>query len=89
MAVFCVDSDAVSIKAAMVDIEETHDFGRLFDLDVTDLTGVNLDRKSLNQKPRKCYLCNEDAYVCARSKAHQTDELIDFLILKAQMLLDK
>lgn len=89
MAVFCVNSEAVKIKAAMLHIEETHDFGRIFDLDVNDTSGESLDRKSMNLNPRKCYLCNEDAYVCARSKAHETEELIDFLILKAKMLLDK
>lgn len=89
MAVFCVDSDAVSVKAAMLDIEASHDFGRVFDLDVFDKTGESIDRVRMKQSPRKCYICNEDAYVCVRSKAHQTDELINFLILKAQMLLDK
>lgn len=59
------------LKAIATRVEDETGFGRLFDIDVFDAEGKKLSRR----QPRKCLICDEDAVVCARSRAHTVDEL--------------
>ena len=59
------------IKAVAVKTEEGFGFGRLLDIDVIDKNGEKLSRP----RPRKCLVCDKNAAVCARSRAHSLDEL--------------
>lgn len=70
-ALFAVSGDACAIKEAMSRLEDMDALGRLFDMDVTDENGCPLKRG----KPRKCLICDEDAFVCARQRAHSALEL--------------
>jgi len=71
-----VESSSVEVlKRRMVNIEDEHPLGRLFDIDVVDNKGVALSRDNLRLARRPCLLCDRDAKVCARSRNHALSEL--------------
>ena len=73
----CVEgATAQQLKALMVDIENRHPLGRLFDIDVLDGDGKLISRDDQNLPRRKCLVCGNEAKVCARTRAHQLDDLI-------------
>lgn len=76
-AFYVVDSPARQLKQLAVEIEDTEPIGRLFDMDVIDTNGNKLSREDLGFERRKCLLCDNDAAVCARSRAHGLDQLQD------------
>lgn len=63
--------DPSLIKKRMMSVEEHHPLGRLFDIDILLPSGEKLSRP----RYRRCFLCNEQAQACARSRAHTLDEL--------------
>lgn len=71
-----VDCNAMELKKTACSIEDTHELGRLFDIDVLDMEGVPIKREQLSLAPRRCLLCNEVSSVCSRSRRHSIDELI-------------
>lgn len=70
-----VDRDPKEIKRLMIQIEEEHFLGRLFDIDVFDLYKNQISRKDLDLKMRSCLICNRDARICMRENNHTSDEL--------------
>lgn len=75
---FCVaDTDAKSLKAAAMDLEDIAPIGRLFDMDVLDTDGQKIGREALGAKPRTCLLCDNDAFLCASTRAHSLEALTD------------
>ena len=66
-----IDYPAQKIKELTTEIEETHPFGRLFDLDVIDTDGQKLSRGSY----RKCIICGCQAQECARMRKHSVEEM--------------
>ena len=76
-AYYVVDMPAAELKQLAIDIENTDRIGRLFDMDVLDTDGRKLTREELGHPRRKCLLCDNDAVVCARSRAHGLSELQD------------
>lgn len=69
------DCNAMELKKITCNIEDTHELGRLFDIDVLDMDGVPIKREQLSLAPRRCLLCNEISSVCSRSRRHSVDEL--------------
>lgn len=76
------------IKQWCIEIEESK-IGRLFDMDVlfraTDNNLTSISRQELNVGKRKCFICEDDAKVCARSRKHNLQEIyskIDDLVKK-------
>ena len=69
----CVDASAEKIKNLTQQIEETHPYGRLFDMDVISINGQKLSRPSY----RKCLICDCQAQDCARSRKHTIEEMQD------------
>ena len=61
--------DAVSVKQALVEVEETHLWGRLFDLDIVR-EGVPVQRSEIGAPPRRCLVCGGPAAPCARARVH-------------------
>lgn len=57
---------ASEAKRICTEIENSLPVGRLFDMDVLDENGQKLER----ERPRNCLLCDNDARICARSRAH-------------------
>ncbi|HAO61177.1 MAG TPA: citrate lyase holo-[acyl-carrier protein] synthase [Erysipelotrichaceae bacterium] len=72
-----LDEDPMSLKRRMVDLEESHPFGRLVDIDVLTLTRM-YHRSDLGKGMRKCFLCEEIAQVCVRSQRHPFHELFAY-----------
>ena len=69
-AYYAVDIPAKQLKLIAMDVENTEQIGRLFDMDVLDVDGTKIPREELGHRPRKCLICQEDARICARSRAH-------------------
>ena len=74
---YIVDLPADKLKSIAIAIEDTDPIGRLFDMDVLDEDGRKLTREELGLSRRKCLLCGQDASVCARSRAHGLDPLLE------------
>ncbi|MFL2101427.1 citrate lyase holo-[acyl-carrier protein] synthase [Desemzia sp. FAM 23989] len=66
------------LKQLCVQIEETP-LGRLFDMDVLfkeSTGGLNsVSRRELGLPVRKCFICNDDAKNCGRSRKHSLEEM--------------
>lgn len=71
--ILSVSAPAERLKDLTSQIEEEHPYGRLFDMDVIDVTGQKLSRASY----RKCLLCGAQAQECARSRKHTVQEMQD------------
>lgn len=70
-----VAADAWAIKRSLVALEEQHPLGRLWDVDVLDLTGTSVSRQQLGRPARRCLLCDKSAHACARSGQHALADL--------------
>ena len=70
-----VDCPIQELKKTACYIEDTHELGRLFDIDVLGEDGIPIKREQLSLAPRRCLLCNEISSVCSRSRRHSIDEL--------------
>ena len=68
---YVVDTSGAALKALTLEIEEHTELGRLYDMDVLDLSGEKLERPS----PRRCLICGRPAQECARSRTHSVPEL--------------
>lgn len=90
---YIVDMLSTELKQLAVELEEIPSIGRLFDMDVLDIDGRKISRQELGLPPRKCLLCNNDAAICARSRAHGLDALLDrtgfLLFLAGQQYLSE
>lgn len=83
-AYFVVHTDERTLKAHMIQIENQHPLGRLFDLDVIGQDGNSISREALGYSKRKCLLCEQDAHICGRSRKHATEVLMQ----KIQFIVD-
>lgn len=63
------------LKKLTVNLEETLPLGRLYDMDVLDVNG-GISRSDIGSCRRKCFICGDDAKVCARSQKHSMEELL-------------
>lgn len=70
-AIFVLDASAERIKSLTTALEDASPLGRLFDMDVLNITGEKLQRAH----PRHCLICGEMAQVCARSRRHSVAQL--------------
>lgn len=75
-----VDLDALELKSLLIDLEESHPMGRIFDIDVFDGDHNQISRSDLSLSPRKCLICGQDARVCAREKNHTYQELYNKVV---------
>ena len=73
-ALLISDKDARVIKKQMIEIEDSFDLGRLYDLDV-----VGVSRRDLNQSARKCLICEDEAHNCSRSRKHGLEEVLEVI----------
>ncbi|UPQ71033.1 citrate lyase holo-[acyl-carrier protein] synthase [Kluyvera ascorbata] len=75
MAAVCAPAKA--LKRQLMMLEQQHPLGRLWDIDVMDSDGRSLSRRELGLPARKCLICQSEAHVCARGRAHSLDLLLD------------
>lgn len=64
------------VKKITIDIEENHYLGRLFDMDVITNKMVLRSREEVGANPRRCFLCEDEARVCGRSRKHSIEDLL-------------
>jgi len=63
------------LKLLTCKIEENHPLGRFMDIDVIDKNRKILSRNNY----RKCYICQENAKLCARTRKHSVQELLTYI----------
>lgn len=80
------------MKEQMIKIEEEHPLGRLFDLDVikfnkaSEIEGVS--RTQFNWPVRRCFICDQPAKECGRSRRHSVLELQEEISRRVISYLD-
>lgn len=75
---FCgiISAPAGDLKERAVELETSRPIGRYIDIDVFFKGG---DKSASRGHMRKCFLCGEPAFVCARLKTHTVEELLNAL----------
>lgn len=68
--------DSRLVKEKMIRLEESSPIARLYDIDVL-YKGVSVSRETLGIAPRACFICSGPAKVCARSRTHCVEELLE------------
>ena len=72
---YCITAgDPEAVKRQTAQIEDSTPVGRLFDMDVLTAYG-KISREQVGLAPRKCLLCDGDARICGRSRAHSVQAL--------------
>ncbi|MBS4538415.1 citrate lyase holo-[Clostridium sp. D2Q-11] len=66
----------LEVKNLCTLIEEIHPLGRLFDFDILDEKGSQISREDKDMNPRKCLVCDKNAFECGRSRNHELKELL-------------
>ena len=77
-----------AVKTEMADLEEETPLGRLYDIDVVfgdEGKLKSIDRTTIGFQKRTCFVCEKDAKVCGRSRAHSISDMHD----KIEELLKK
>ena len=72
-----IDAAPLEIKKIAAEIEEENPSFRLFDIDVIRVNGEKVSRSEIGKGDRHCLVCDEQASVCARSRAHGLDVIIE------------
>jgi len=72
-----VDSNSIELKKAMCEIEEADRLGRIFDIDIIKTDGTKVSREEFGMGPRKCLMCDEEAHLCARNRAHKVSDMVE------------
>lgn len=72
-----IDDDVNTVKQQAIKFEINFKAGRLFDVDVMggNGKGKQLSRTDLGFDPRKCFVCDQPAKVCARSQKHDINTM--------------
>ena len=76
---FLIDAPLLDVKKACCEIENTHPYGRLMDLDVLEPVGetvIPVSRDRVGEEPRPCLLCGRPARECMRAHTHTYDEVL-------------
>ena len=71
-------------KLMACEIEDTHELGRLMDIDVLDAEGIPMKREAVGSQPRKCLICDNEVRYCMRNRSHTPQELNE----KIKLLVD-
>ena len=74
-SLFTCKADAKVLKALTCKLENSHPLGRLMDIDVLDFRGEILSRSALGFPKRGCFVCENEAQLCARAQKHSYEEL--------------
>jgi holo-ACP synthase len=75
-----VKMDSQQAKKETTNLEVQHPLGRLWDMDIYRNSHEMVSRSELNLPPRRCYLCNNPAHSCGRSKKHDLQELEQYIL---------
>ncbi|MBZ9637056.1 citrate lyase holo-[acyl-carrier protein] synthase [Clostridium sp. FP1] len=89
LVIMSINKRARDIKAMTLDIEDKHLLGRCVDIDVYDEKGKGISRKDFGLGMRKCYICDDIAHNCVRSKKHSKKEVEGFIKSKFAEYMEK
>lgn len=78
---YVVDRDASEVKKWMIELEDSYPLGILFDIDVFNAKGEKISRYESGGLPRRCFLCNEAAHVCAARRLHSIKDIQEFTVM--------
>lgn len=76
-AYLIVEDEASLVKKILLKIEDNYSLGRIFDIDVLDISGKKLSRLNYQEGYRKCLICDEPANLCRRNQTHSLSEIIN------------
>lgn len=76
---WAITKDALSVKAATIALEDSHELGRLWDFDVFSSEEGVIGRSMLAHRGRTCLLCEQMAHACSRSRRHALSELLEHI----------
>lgn len=89
LVTMCINKGVRDIKAVTLNIEHNHILGRCVDIDVYDDTGRSISREDFGLAMRKCYICDDIAHNCVRSKKHSKEEVEGFIKSKFAEYMEK
>jgi holo-ACP synthase CitX len=72
-----LDMPVLEAKKAAVMLEEGHELGRLFDIDIYSPEGEPVSRTEVYFNNRTCLLCESDGKECSRGKHHKLEEILE------------
>lgn len=75
-ALYVMDAAPGILKAAMIELEDHHPIGRLWDLDVLASEQGQLSRRDLGFPARQCLVCDQPAHACGRSRRHPLEAVL-------------
>lgn len=76
--IFEIDAKSrFDVKLQAIAIEEADAVGRYVDIDVFQNETKSLSRSDINVKSRKCFICDENPYICIRNKTHSLEAIKD------------
>ncbi|MGB3368639.1 MAG: citrate lyase holo-[acyl-carrier protein] synthase [Acidaminobacteraceae bacterium] len=75
VAYLVIKDRAEYIKQIAIEIEESAEIGRIYDFDVYHQS-KSISRQDLGKEVRRCILCDENVWICSRSRKHGVDELL-------------
>ncbi len=70
-----------SIKRITVEIEDTHPLGRFFDIDIFKKP---CEKVSSGRALRRCFICGNSAFACARNESHPYEILVKTIEQKSE-----
>ena len=82
----------VLLKKRVIKYEEESQLGRLLDLDVHYKNKENIfqiSRTEIGYPPRKCFLCDNIAKECGRSRSHSLDDIRLYISKKVLNYLEE
>lgn len=68
-----------TVKKLALDFEALFSAAPAFDIDVYDRNGTKIEREAAGAPPRRCFVCGNAAFDCARSRRHDIPELLEHL----------
>ena len=79
-----IDLIPIELKKISIHIETTHPLGRLVDIDIIDLNNYTLSRSDLGKPPRSCFICDDIAHNCVRSRKHSLKKVLKYIETKVK-----
>lgn len=74
-----INKDEMKTKNIGVKIEEQHNLGRIFDIDIYTKDGSSLGREKVGKSQRECIVCGQDARICIKLGNHSQLEVLSKL----------
>ncbi len=71
--IISLSKDPKQEKQKAIEIEMKHELGRIFDIDIYDLSGGPIDRKSMGLHLRKCIICDKNTSECMKNNSHSLE----------------